>query len=140
MTTQTIPKLVKLGETEFTVADHAEDIRGRDVLDSSGEKFGEVKALMIDETEMKVRFMEVGSGGILGIGEKTFLLPVDAITRIDSDHVHVNQSSQQVSGAPAYDPELVSEQDYNDSYGHYGYTPFWGRGYMYPAYPYYGAI
>lgn len=140
MTTQTIPTLVKLGETDFTVADRAEDIRGREVFDSSGEKIGEVKALMLDENEKKVRFFEVGSGGVFGIGEKTFLLPVDAITRIDSDHVHVSHTHQDVSGAPQYDPELVSEQDYNDSYGYYGFAPFWGRGYVYPAYPYYGAL
>lgn len=140
MTTQTIPTLVKLGETDFTVADRAEDIRGRVVLDRTGEKIGHVSALMIDEQESKVRFMEIASGGILGIGEKTFLMPIDTITKIDEKHVHIDRTHQAVSAAPAYEPKMVSERDYNDAYGYYGYSPFWMGGYSYPAFPYYGML
>ena len=56
--------LVKLGETDLTIATKDEDIRGRDVVDNTGEKIGEVSALMLDEGESKVRFLEVASGGI----------------------------------------------------------------------------
>jgi len=132
--------LIKLGDTDLTVANKDEDIRGRTVLDSAGEKIGEVSALMIDDREAKVRFMEVASGGILGIGDKHFLIPVDAITRIDRDNVYINQTSTKVQGAPEYDPNLVSKRDdwYSDIYGYYGYSPYWMAGYAYPAYPYYG--
>ena len=140
MTTRTTPKLVKLGDTDLTVASAAEDIRERDVLDRTGEKIGHVAALLIDEVDAKVRFMEVASGGIFGIGEKTFLVPVDAITRIDEEHVHIDRTHQEVGSAPAYDPKMVSERDYSDTYGYYGYSPFWMGGYTYPAFPYYGMI
>ena len=58
--------MVKLGDSDLTVANKDEDIRGRSVLDSTGEKIGEVKDLMIDEGESKVRFMQIGAGGVLG--------------------------------------------------------------------------
>jgi len=132
--------LVKLGDNDLTVGDQSEDIRGRKVIDSSGDEIGEVDALMIDEDESRVRFMLVAAGGFLGIGEKTFLIPIDVITNIHDDHVHVDQTRDRIMGSPDYDPELVEDEGiWEQSYGHYGMTPFWGMGYAYPAYPYYAA-
>ena len=133
--------LVDLGETDLTVATKDEDIRGRNVVDNTGEKIGEVSSLLLDEAESKVRFFEVASGGVLGIGDKHFLIPIDAITRIDQDTVHIDKTSKHVQGAPDYDPTLVlDDRGYTDIYGHYGYTPFWMGSYAYPAYPYYGRM
>lgn len=138
MSTNGPATLVKLGDTDMTVADPAEDIRGRKVIEQGGEEIGEVEGLMLDSHESKVRFLQVASGGFLGIGEKKFLVPVDAITRIDNDHVHVNQSREHLAGAPAYDPDLVTDEDYYANvYGYYGYAPYWTAGYAYPAYPYF---
>ena len=130
--------LVKLGDTDLTVADPKEDIRGRTVIDRNGEEIGRVDALLIDDRESKVRFLQVAAGGFLGIGEQTFLLPVDAITRITEDRVMVDQTRERVARSPVYDPNLVYDRDYyGELYGYYGYAPYWGRGYAYPPYPYY---
>lgn len=135
MTDMKTRNLVKLGDTDLTVSNPAEDVRGYDVLDRSGEKIGEVKSLMLDDAESKVRFLEVGGGGFLGIGDKTWMIPVDAITRIHDKHVHIDKTKEHVSGGPAYDPTLVQEQHWTDVYGYYGYRPYWTAGYAYPAYP-----
>ncbi len=138
MTTQQPQLLRTLDDSEMTLADSAEDVRGRIVIDQAGQEIGEVDALLLDDAESKVRFLRVASGGVLGIGERTFLIPVDAITRIDENHVHVNQSRDRVVESPIYDPNLVYDQSYyGDVYGHYGYVPYWGLGYRYPMYPYY---
>ncbi len=139
MTDANRAKLVKLGDTDLTVADKAEDIRGRKVLDKAGQEIGEVDALLIDDQESKVRFLEVASGGFLGIGKDKVLIPVDAIAKIDGDHVHIDQTREHVAGAPDYDPSLAEDVDYYGGlYGYYGYSPYWGMGYAYPAYPHYG--
>jgi sporulation protein YlmC with PRC-barrel domain len=135
--------LMRLSDTELTVADPAEDIRDRRVVDRDGEELGEVADLLIDEHDRRVRFLEVASGGFLGIGQTKFLLPVEAISRISADTVYVNQTRQHIVGAPAYDPDLIHEHAgeggyYGDVYRHYGYPPYWGPGYVYPPYPYYG--
>lgn len=138
MTDTQKPSIVKLGDTDQTVADPAEDIRDRKVVDTSGEEIGTIDALMIDDRENKVRFLRVAEGGFLGIGERHFLIPVDAITRIDDDDVHVDHTRDKISGSPPYDPAMVQDHAYYEStYGYYGYTPFWGAGYMYPGYPHY---
>jgi sporulation protein YlmC with PRC-barrel domain len=134
-------KLTKLKDSDLKLAGGAEDVRGRDVVDQQGKDIGKVNALFIDEDERKVRFLEVGAGGFLGIGEKTFMIPVDAITRIDDKHVHIDRSVHHVMNAPAYDPNLVEDtQQWNywdNTYRYYGYTPYWAPGYRYPGYPYY---
>ena len=121
--------LRRLSDTELTVADAAEDIRNRKVMDRDGEELGEVDDILIDEGDKHVRLLEVASGGFLGIGEQKFLLPVEAITRISEDTVYVNQTRQHIVGAPAYDPDLIHEDAgmgyYGDVYKYYGYLPYW---------------
>lgn len=130
--------LLQLSDTGQTVADPAEDVRGRTVLDKKGEELGKVDALFVDDREYKVRFLRVASGGFLGLGETTVLVPVDAITRITDDAVHIDTTREHVAGAPAYTPELADDYTYYGGlYSHYGYAPFWGAGYMYPSYPFY---
>jgi sporulation protein YlmC with PRC-barrel domain len=130
--------LLKLNELDETVANPDEDIRGRDVKDSNGEDLGKVKDLLVDQSENRVRFLEVASGGFLGIGQETSLIPVDAITAVTDDEVRIDQTRDHVAGAPAYDPELVTEQDdYGTFLTYYGYGSWWGPSYRYPDYPYY---
>lgn len=132
-------KLVKLSDSAQTVANPDEDIRDRNVKDKDGEDLGRVNDLLIDDVQNKVRFMEVGSGGFLGLGEHKSFIPIDAITRIDED-VHIDQTREYVAKAPAYDPDLVDQSSYyEDVYGYYGYPPYWGATYTYPGFPYYPA-
>lgn len=129
--------LVKLSDANLTVADSNVDIRGRSVVDRNGDEIGTVDDLLIDDREQRVRFMQVASGGFLGLGETKFLIPVDAITRLGDDTVHIDQTRERVAGAPRYDPALVSDTYWAETYGYYGYRPYWTPGYAYPTYPYY---
>ncbi len=138
MTAEQMTTLRTLSDADMTIADSSVDVRGRTVLDKANEEIGEVDALLIDEQESKVRFLRVAAGGFFGLGARHLLTPVDAITRIDPDHVHVDQSRERVASAPVYDPTVVTETDYyNDLYGYYGYAPYWGTGYVYPPLPSY---
>lgn len=93
---------------------------------------------MVDNAEKKVRLMEVAHGGLLGIGEEKVLIPIDAITNISNEAVHIDWTREHVAATPVYDPEIGERQDYYEGlYGYYGIAPFWGPGYAYPAYPYY---
>ena len=132
--------LLSLNDSGLTTETPAEDIRNREVRDADGETIGHVNDLLIDDEERKVRLMEVGHGGLLGIGESKVLVPVDAISAIDDDAVFIDRNREQIAGAPKYDPKLVPESDYYDQlYGYYGVAPYWGVGYVYPAYPYFRA-
>jgi len=119
--------LVRLADVALELADPADDVRGRKVVDSNGDEVGKVEGLIIDEAERRVRFLEVGSGGFLGLGEQKRLVPVEAMTRVDEDAVHVSPERAHVAGGPAYDPDIELERrDYDDVYGYYAYPPFGG--------------
>jgi sporulation protein YlmC with PRC-barrel domain len=119
------------------VASPEEDVRGRTVTAADGEDLGKVADLLIDAEKREVRFLLVEHGGFLGLGEKKTFIPVAAITHITDDQVYVSRSPAEVAGAPAYDPDLVDQSShYDDVYAHYGITPFWGMGSVYPVSPF----
>jgi sporulation protein YlmC with PRC-barrel domain len=134
MTQNDSATLYVLGERGQTVDGSANDVRGRQVKDKNGDGIGKVSDLLLDEQEEKVRFLLVEHGGFLGFGQTKSLIPVDAVTKITEDDVWVDQSRERVAAAPGYDPALVDDRQYHDSiYTYYGYGPYWGAGYMYPA-------
>ena len=113
----------KLQDLDRTVAIAADDIRGRMVKDKDGQDLGKIDGLLVDAAGQTVRFMEVATGGILGLGQSKSLIPVEAITRVTADEVYISHTREHVAGAPAYDPELVREDsDYlSGLYPYYGY-------------------
>jgi sporulation protein YlmC with PRC-barrel domain len=127
--------LVKLGDVGEMVADETQDIRGRKVVDIDGLELGEIDELLIDDVG-KIRFLQVETGGILGIGETKSLIPVDAIVSISAQEVHIDHTGKTVAAAPTYRPQLVDEKTfYDNTYSHYGYPPFWGPGHRFPTFP-----
>lgn len=137
MDTPTEGTLVRLSETDRTIADVRADVRGRRVVDRDGEDVGKVDDLLIDAGEEKVRFLRVAHGGFLGIGAEHFLIPVDAVTSVTEDTVHIDRGRSRLGDVPGYDPELAQDPTYLVGvYGWWGYPAFWGPGYSYPGYPY----
>jgi sporulation protein YlmC with PRC-barrel domain len=129
--------LHRLKDSDLQLADPKADIRGRKVKDAAGEEIGKVDDLLVDAEEQKVRFLEVASGGLLGLGETKSLIPVEAVARISDDEVHISHTLARVAAAPSYDPDLRERKHLSEVYSYYGYgTPYWGLGYVYPRYPY----
>ena len=81
--------LVRMGESDFVPANLEDDLRGKDVYDAEGQRVGSVEDLYIDRREREVRFLEVGAGGFLGIGEKRFLVPVEAVVKVSEEWVAI---------------------------------------------------
>jgi sporulation protein YlmC with PRC-barrel domain len=81
--------LVRLGDSGFVPANPEDDLRGKDVYDAEGQRIGGVEDLYIERKEREVRFLEVGAGGFLGIGEKHYLVPVEAVVEVAYDRVTI---------------------------------------------------
>lgn len=128
--------LVRLADTDLTLADPADDVRGKAVVDRGGDEVGAVEDLVIDEEERRVRLLQVGSGGFLGIGRQKVLVPVDAVTSVD-DVVHIDQDRAHVARGPGYDPDLTLQRDIVAGlYDYYGLMPYWSVGYRDPGFPF----
>jgi sporulation protein YlmC with PRC-barrel domain len=119
--------LVRLADTDLVLATPADDVRGKPVLDLDGADVGEVDDLVVDEDERRVRLLQVGSGGFLGIGKRKVLIPVDAVTAVDHA-VHIDTDRGHVANGPVYDPDLVLGKNIvTELYDHYGMLPYWNR-------------
>lgn len=137
MAAPTDDTLLRLSETTLTVADPRADVRGRTAVDVAGKEIGTVEDLLIDAGETTVRFLRVASGGFLGIGAEHFLVPVEAVSRVTEEAVHIEREAARLSDVPGYDPQVEEQPDYYaDVYGWWGYPTFWGPGYTYPGFPY----
>ena len=121
--------LVKLDDTNLTLSNSSDDLRDRKVIDANGQDLGHVSALYIDKRERKIRFLQVGAGGFLGIGEREFLVPIEDVTSVLPEEIHINHSREHVIGAPHFDPSLTRKRNrdfWDPYYGYYGIVPYWG--------------
>jgi osmotically-inducible protein OsmY/sporulation protein YlmC with PRC-barrel domain len=114
--------LVRLSDTDFDIPDD-QDIRGRRIADQDRNEIGKINDLLIDPRERRVRFLQVTSGGVLGIGGTMLLVPVEAITRIDREMVEISRSGRGF-GSMRYNPMLIDRRGTGGG--------FWGSagGYM----------
>lgn len=117
--TRSDPKLRPLKDSDLTLPHSGDDIRWCHVVDRAGHDLGMVDDLLIDEDERKVRFLEVASGGFLGIGELKLLIPTEAVEEITERVVHVDR--WRTTDSSVYDPELVDESYYATVYDYFGY-------------------
>ena len=121
----TSPVLVRLSDSGLVLEDRTHDVRGLDVYDEDGDRIGTVEDLYADAEEGKVRFLDVGAGGLLGLGEKRFLVPVEAVGEVREDAVVVDQSRRKVAESPPFDADVVVPQPayQHELYEYYGYLP-----------------
>ncbi len=113
------PKLVKLSDSGFRLGDRASDVRGLGVFGRNGERMGNVKDLYVDTLEREVRFLGVGAGGFLGLREKRFLIPVEAVAEFREGGVTVDQQSRETVSEPSplntkLVPRAAAERDVDD--------------------------
>jgi len=101
-----VPTLVKMSGSEFGVKSRESDIRRLGVFNRNGDQIGSVEDFYIDTQEREVRFLEVSAGGFMGLGEKRFLIPVEAVTNFREGGVTVGESREKTSESPL-DTKLV---------------------------------
>ncbi len=115
--------LVKFSDSDLQLTEPRQDISGHDVYDIDGEQIGSVEDLYVDRQTQEARFLDVGAGGFLGIGEKHFLIPFEAVSDISDERVTLNQDRDQVLGSPDFDADDVPDADAQHAiYAYYGYV------------------
>lgn len=84
----------------------ADTLVGNDVYNKAGEDLGDVKDLMIDMASGKVAYAVLSFGGVLGLGDKLFAVPWEALT-LDTDNKRftLDASKDTLQGAPGFDKD-----------------------------------
>lgn len=98
-------------------------ITGDDVRNPAGENLGSIKDLMIDLTTGTVRFAVVSFGGFLGMGNKLFAVPFEAL-QLDTDKKGfvLNVDKAKLENAPGFEPDNwpdFADQAFADSVSSY---------------------
>ncbi|SOC50088.1 PRC-barrel domain-containing protein [Blastococcus aggregatus] len=126
MSSEITGTLHELGDTDQTVADPDDDVRGRVVVDRDDQEVGRVDGLLIDDGR-RVRFLRVAEGGLLGFLATHYLVPVEAVVAVDPDCVRIDTQRSGMTDVPGYDPELATLPTYYGTvYGWWGVPPYWG--------------
>ena len=99
--------LTKLSETDLPLEENWQDMRGLDVYDITDEQIGSVQDLYIDREARQPRFLVVSAGGLLGVGKKHVLIPVEEVSRdMGEERVTVGVHREKVLSAPEFDPAV----------------------------------
>jgi len=110
----------------------AANLIGNKIVSPAGEELGNLKDLMIDLDEGQVNYAVLSFGGFLGLGDKLFAIPWDALTINPENNTFIlDMNKDQLKDAPGFDKDhWPDEAQYQagwllDIYDYYGYTPYW---------------
>ncbi len=90
------------------MAHRASKVIGMEVRNTAGEEIGKINDLVLDEQTGRVRYAAVSVGGVLGIGDKLFAVPWNAI-RVqrtgEETHLVINARADTLKNAPGFNQD-----------------------------------
>jgi sporulation protein YlmC with PRC-barrel domain len=89
----------------------ASRIIGRDVHNAQGKELGEISDLVVDMNANRIQYAILQRGGVLGIGDKAYAIPVSRFTTSGDRRLTLNLSEDQIKGSP----EIDRRADWNDA-------------------------
>jgi sporulation protein YlmC with PRC-barrel domain len=106
----------------------ATDALGKDVKNLQDEKLGKVEEMVIDVESGQILEILLGSGGVLGVGDKLIALPPRVFT-CEPPHptIRLNISKDKLNGAPAFEmskwAEITQPDRVAERYRYFGQEP-----------------
>ncbi len=101
-------------------------LAGDRVRNSAGEDLGKLEEIMIDVPSGRVAYGVLSFGGFLGMGNKLFAVPWDALTLDEANHEFIlNVDKSTLENAPGFDKD--NWPDMADASWGTQVTNFWGR-------------
>lgn len=84
----------------------ASTLTGDNVKNPQGESLGDLKEIMIDVASGKIAYGVLSFGGVLGMGNKLFAVPWNALT-VDQENKQLllNESKESLKNAPGFDKD-----------------------------------
>lgn len=103
---------------------------GDNVRNYEGEDLGKLEEIMIDLDEGRVAYAVLSFGGFLGMGNKLFAIPWEALTvDTENEEIVLNVQKEVLENAPGFDkdnwPKTTDRQWLVEVYSYYGYDPYW---------------
>jgi sporulation protein YlmC with PRC-barrel domain len=106
----------------------AHTLIGNDVYNRQEEDLGDIKEIMLDVPAGRISYAVLSYGGLLGMGEKLFAVPWQALT-LDTVNKRftLDVSKDRLESAPGFDkdhwPDMSDQVWAKDIHDYYGTTP-----------------
>jgi sporulation protein YlmC with PRC-barrel domain len=108
----------------------ASSITNKDVVNPAGENLGNVKDVAIDLDEGRIAYAVLSYGGVLGVGDKLFAVPWDALRLdLEKDVFVLNVDKELLRDAPGFDegawPTTADRTFVTEVYTYYKHDTYW---------------
>lgn len=107
----------------------ADTLLGNDVYNHKEEDLGDVKEIMLDMRNGKIAYAVLSFGGFLGMGDKLFAVPWNALT-LDTENKRfiLNAEKEALKNAPGFDkddwPDMADPTWASGVHSYYGTKPY----------------
>jgi len=105
----------------------ADTLMGNSVVNRNDESLGDIKEIMLDMSSGRVGYAVLSFGGFLGMGEKLFAVPWNAL-KLDTEHKRfvLNVERDRLKDAPGFDkqhwPDMADQVWVSKIHSYYGTT------------------
>lgn len=105
-------------------------ILGVKVINAQREDLGNIEDLVLDARNNRVAYAILSFGGFLGMGDRHFAIPFEALSFDLSEKVAVlDIDKDRLKNAPGFDkddwPDMANPAWGSEVFRHYGYRPYW---------------
>ena len=110
----------------------ADTLVGDDVINGLGEDLGAITHIMIDVPSGRVAYAVLSAGGLLGVGDRLYAIPWNALT-LDADRrcFVLDVSKDLLEKAPGFDkehwPSMADLTWATEVHDYYGQPVYWRR-------------
>ena len=108
----------------------ADGLHADAVVNSAGEKLGKIEDFMLDAGSGRIRYAVLSFGGVLGIGNKLFAVPPEALAFDAANQcMTLDIDRERLEKAPGFDrdnwPDFADPTLASQIYGYYGLKQDW---------------
>ncbi len=103
---------------------------GSKVINQQNEDLGKIEDIVIDADAGRIAYAVLSFGGFLGLGDKYFAIPWEALRfNLSDKHALLNVDKKLLENAPGFSkenwPNMADATWGNQIFTHYGYKPYW---------------
>ena len=109
----------------------ASTLKGEKIINMEGEDLGKIEDIMIDQETGMIAYAVVSFGGFLGMGNKKFAIPWEAISKGQEGHgftLNINREILEKSEGFEMDKLPSTREQLSNTYAYYGNKPYWETG------------
>ena len=108
----------------------ADTLEGDKVKNRAGDDLGTLEHIMLDVPSGRIAYGVLSFGGFLGMGDKLFAIPWQALELDTEDHAFIlDVEVERLKQAPGFDkdhwPTMADEQWATQIHDYYRATPYW---------------